>query len=823
MSETPRRPKSRLWIFPVAVVLLALAVVLPPLVNLNRYQGQIAAAISRAIGRPVYLSSVTLRLLPRPGLELGDFLVEEDPAFGAEPSLRTPSVEASIRLSSLWRGRLEIGRISLDQPSVNIVRDASGHWNLGTVLLQASHISNAPTAQRHASQAPRFPYIEASNARVNFKIGAEKKPFSFLNADFAMWLENPDEWRIRLEAQPVRTDIDLDLADTGTLRVEGSLKRASGLGDMPVHLQAEWSNAPLGQISRLLFGSEPDWGGNLDITGDITGSVYQPQFKTRIRIADIHRQEFSPLEPFNVDATCQGGYSQTARSLSGLTCFWPINDGHLLLTGNIPDIEHPAPALHLHVQNVPASFGLSALRLFRDKFAASAQVAGAAQGDLDYAQHQLTGEVTLDHGSLRLPDFDQPLALPALHFVAHQTAAPAAQHRKKKVQPAPASLQLETAALPLGGAVPLNLSGSFTRSGFSLGLQGDASIERLRPLATDLHLASKIVSALAPKGEAELELTVHGPWATPISTSENPAASSTTEGVLYLKNAEFRGEFLSGPVEISSAQAVFSPTQTVLAPVSAVFQKIPFNLSLTIPAHCSQENCAPEFSLTTQELDAASLQSALLGAGEHNELLQQILSHLKTSKPQWPSLNGTVQMGTFNLGTLAIHDASGRLHIAGRNVQFLSLDGRTLNGVLHATGLMDASSTPKYSFDAQLTHANAAAIAALWHGEKASGTVGLRAHVEMQGYAPADLQHSARGTFQWDWTQGSLPSAPAALEHFDHWSADGTIQNAQLVLKKSQVLRGAARNTVSGDISFGRKLNLTVTPETEEAHATHAP
>ncbi len=57
-----------------AVVLLVLAVLLPPLVNIGRYQRIIAASISRSIGRPVHMSSVTLRLLPLPNFELSDFL-----------------------------------------------------------------------------------------------------------------------------------------------------------------------------------------------------------------------------------------------------------------------------------------------------------------------------------------------------------------------------------------------------------------------------------------------------------------------------------------------------------------------------------------------------------------------------------------------------------------------------------------------------------------------------------------------------------------------------------------------------------------------------
>ncbi|HEX3435593.1 MAG TPA: AsmA family protein [Pseudacidobacterium sp.] len=824
MSEAVRKPRTRYWILFAALSLLAIALVLPPLINMNRYQRQIADAISRGLGRPVHLSSVTLRLLPRPDLELSNFVVEEDPAFGAEPALRAPSVDAAIRISSLWRGRLEIGRISLDQPSVNLVRNSEGHWNLGTILLQASHIPNAPTTQRRASQSPRFPYIEASNARVNFKIGAEKKPFSFLNADFAMWLAEPDEWRIRLEAQPVRTDLDLGLSDTGTMRVEGSLKRAAELGAMPINLHAEWSNAPLGQISRLLFGIESGWRANLEVTGDVTGSVFEPQFKTRIRIAGMHRQEFSPIEPFNVDATCQGGYQQPSHSITDLTCFWPIDAGHLLLTGNIPDIEHPVPALQLRIQNVPATFGLAALRLTRNGFAGSAQVTGRMQGTLDYRK-QLTGNLTVNGLSIRTPEMNVPLLVPVVHIVADGNAAPTSPRTRKKQLALSAStlLRIENTSLSLGGATPLTIAGSFTPSAFTLHFNGNASITDLRPVAIGVGLLPNVISPLTPQGEAEMDLTVRSPWLPQVSASDGPTSTTTTEGTLRLKNAEFRAGFLSGPVEITSAQAAFSPEQIIWEPVTAVFQKIPVTLSATMPVHCSDQACVYEFSLTTPDLDAAVLQSALLGADEHNELLQ-LLARLDRNKPQWPVLNGTVHVSTFALGPLAIHDASSQLRIEGRTIQFLSIDGHTLNGTVHATGTMDASgSTPHYSFDAQLTHANAIAVSNLWHGQHASGTVSVNTQLEMSGYSADDLSRSAQGTFSWDWTQGALTDGPDELTRFDHWKADGAVKNAKLVLDRSQVTKGATKSGVAGTISFDRKLNLTVTDLTEQAQASRKP
>jgi len=70
--------------------------------------------------------SVQLRFLPRPGFDLENVIVYEDPAFGAEPMLRAAEVTAAVRWTSLVRGRLDISRLELTEPSLNLVRREDG-------------------------------------------------------------------------------------------------------------------------------------------------------------------------------------------------------------------------------------------------------------------------------------------------------------------------------------------------------------------------------------------------------------------------------------------------------------------------------------------------------------------------------------------------------------------------------------------------------------------------------------------------------------------------------------------------------------------------
>jgi uncharacterized protein involved in outer membrane biogenesis len=212
------RWRRRITAGALIVVLFAAAVVIPPLVNIGRYQRQVTALMSSAMGRPVRLSSVGLRLLPRPGFVLHDLTVSEDPNFGAEPVLFARTVVASVGIFPLWRGRLQVTRVSVDEASLNLVRTAQGHWNLESLMMQAqpSLTGSAGTpGPRGSAMARHFPYLEATNSRVNLMRGAEKSPFSLVNTDLSLWQDQPGEWRVRLRGQPVRTDVELIWPDTG--------------------------------------------------------------------------------------------------------------------------------------------------------------------------------------------------------------------------------------------------------------------------------------------------------------------------------------------------------------------------------------------------------------------------------------------------------------------------------------------------------------------------------------------------------------------------------------------------------------------------------
>ncbi len=91
-EKSKTRWKRRVTVVAGLIALLAAGLVLPPLVNISRYQRKVAALMAQSLGRPVHMSSVELRLLPFPGFVLHDLSVSEDPEFGAEPILSARTV-----------------------------------------------------------------------------------------------------------------------------------------------------------------------------------------------------------------------------------------------------------------------------------------------------------------------------------------------------------------------------------------------------------------------------------------------------------------------------------------------------------------------------------------------------------------------------------------------------------------------------------------------------------------------------------------------------------------------------------------------------------
>ncbi|MGH9607427.1 MAG: AsmA family protein [Terracidiphilus sp.] len=862
-----RRKRRRLWMVLGASAVLVAALIVPPMVSINRYKSQITELISSSLGRPVHLSGVRLRLLPWPGFILSNLVVEGDPAYGYEPALHAETVTAAFRLLPLWSGRLKIGRISVDEASLNLVRMPDGRWNLDSLFRTANAKAAGVPADRSSSvgwkagaaaveparHAVRLPYLEATNSRIDFKEGVEKLPFSIVNADLSFWQEAPGDWHIRLRGQPARTDVSLDQEDTGVLRLEASLHSAPELREMPLHVDLEWSEAQLGQLSRLLIGSDPGWRGDLTAELHVNGTADAAHITTRLQAAGVHRAEFAPAEPLDFDANCGFVYHYSHRSVEGLVCNSPLGDGHVRLAGDMPG-EGEGPHLTLALEQIPLDAGLDFLRTIRSGIDPSLSVAGTVSGKMTYTgdggvrpagsaatrlgrrahggraqggrelsktpaavRLPLTGSFTVSGFQLTGDGLSRPIQAARITLEPEATAGGQTDGRNGGVGPLALTA---TVNIPAGAAAPLTFVPQLNLRGYELSIRGEASLQWAREFAHAAGVQKVDALESLTGGPVAVALNAEGAWLPTQTAEESPAAGvgigaveadgendpdaplparDRVSGTLTIHDANWRADYLAHRVLIAQATLHLADGQARWEPVEFSYGALKGTGSLTLPGDCQPHPgggaCPAHFEVQFGKLDAEALQSALLGAREPTSLFTALIDRLHlSSAPAWPELDGTVKADSLELGGVTLGEPAVTLRILPSGARIESLDAGVLGGRMHLTGKLTKPATdegqPAYALEAKFEGLSAPKMGRLLGMRWSGGPVDAEGKIELSGLTAQNLVASAAGTLHFEWRQGAVEAMDFPLPR------GGAVKGARVANAASRTRRDPGREPV---------------------------
>jgi AsmA protein len=585
----------------------------------------------------VELDKVRLRLLPRPGFDLEGLVIYDDPAFSAEPMIRAQEVSAAIRFRSLFRGRLEIATLSATEPSINLVRNDQGRWNLASLLERNAQIPAAPTGKPASERRPAFPYLEAGHARVNFKIGKTKKSYALMDADVALWQDSENSWSARIKAEPVRTDFNL--TDTGLVQINATWQRAPSARQTPLQIAVQWRNGQLGQITKLLSGKDRGWRGGLNFTANLSGTPEGLRIESQTAIEDFHRYDIVDRENVRLAAGCSGQYNAVTSTLAGLLCESPVGGGALRLRGAVSLMaQAPNYDLTLEVEKVPLTsvvrllrqakkqvpIDLTASGLLNAEFRATQNVSDAATASEDARRglaRQWTGSGSATNvrlssraessragnagdGEDEVSFGTIPLALVSRTMVAGNSPrgspfSPKIKEEKDQ-EPAETHLRIGPVTLSMNASAPVNAGGWVSAAGYRFFLLGGMELQDLYRLENALALP---VTRPAAEGEAKLDVSVSGPW--------QGFAPPTTLGTAQLRNVRAAMRGLNTPIEISSAAMTLTPDEVWMQKISAHTGSTHWSGGVTAPRHCGAPNAAPtcvfQFDLTADQLSISDL------------------------------------------------------------------------------------------------------------------------------------------------------------------------------------------------------------------------
>ena len=154
----------------IVVIIVGVILALPYLINVNRYHGEIQAELQQRLNRPVQLGELSLRVLPL-RVTASNVVIGEDPDFhGTAPFAQVSELDASVKLLPLLSRNIELSRLELKRPKIELIRNGQGVWNFST-LAAAPAIAAPAQPPQAVKPAPAQP---APSQPSGFSLGALK-------------------------------------------------------------------------------------------------------------------------------------------------------------------------------------------------------------------------------------------------------------------------------------------------------------------------------------------------------------------------------------------------------------------------------------------------------------------------------------------------------------------------------------------------------------------------------------------------------------------------------------------------------------------------
>jgi hypothetical protein len=804
------------------VVLLLLCLLRP---GASRLKSRIITSVSSSLGRNVDIGSVHIQLLPRPGFDLENLAVYDDPVFGAEPLLRANQVSAAIRLTSLLRGRLEIARLDLTEPSLNLVHSDSGRWNVEGLLERTARMPLAPTGKRKSEPRPAFPYIEATSARINFKTGLEKKPYALTNADFSLWQDSENSWGVRLRAQPFRSDLNLN--DTGLLQVAGTWQRAPTLRDTPLQLNLEWSRAQLGQLTKFFSGNDQGWRGGAQLDVTLTGTPAQLHVVSDANVLDYRRYDITRGEPLRLAVHCDGLYGSSDHAFHELVCIAPVGNGMVTLKGDVGVPGVHQVGLMLSAENVPAQAVVALVQRMKKNPPEDLITEGTVHGSVLIEEDASAG-VTLrveGRGAITGLRFFStasqaeigPTNVPFV-LTADQTEGGRVRNPR---QNASAVLldgpRIEFGPIPAGigreapRETPVVAQGWINWNGYELSVTGDADIAKSLRTA---HMFGLPASSANVEGAAQIDLRVGG-------TSRYSASAALSgpliTGTAKLRNVRVAVRGVAAPIEVSSADLQLLPDGVRVTKLNAKAAGTSWTGSLQMPRGCGTPGaCVAHFNLNAGQIVLGDLSEW----ARPRQKEQPWYRTLTTSAPAGTSVlaslraSGRILADRFQDHNFTASHVAANVSLDSGKLTISELTADMLGGKHKGEWQADFSTKPgTCKGSGTVTDISLAQLGDATKDRWMSGVA--TASYEVQGPCPAEFWALAEGTLRFDVRDAALPHValePESPLRFAHWAGTAHLRDGKFEVKDAMLDAGDGTYHLNGTASLTRELEFKLTP-----------
>lgn len=845
----------------VALVWLA-GVVITFLIHHTRLQQKLTHRLESVFGRHVEVGNYDFSLWSGPTLVAEEVTFSEDPRFGHEYFLRAESVKVRLHWQSLFRGHMDLGTVSFEAPSLNLVRNANGDWNVAEWLPRITNDSSvaAATSAKSNSSANalatqpyvRFDRILFDEGRINFKRADEKTPFAFTGVTGSVEPDAPGRWRIDLQAVPTRAAVPLQ--QPGLVHVAAQVGGTSSRF-RPVVLALSWQDGSVSDLLRLTRGNDLGVRGDfaLAINAHADGDDWLLEMRTSFR--SVHRwdlalrpdnPDFNVLANFTVHPQASGfdieratieaphSHAEAAAHISWNVAENPVK-GFAFATHAADAATVQPTEIQITQSRIDLSDVLSWLRAFHPDVAPDTSLKGFASVSATLA----TGPARVTAADIQL-ESGADLSGSTLRVPAHLSPT-RIRYARDDIEIDPTTVSFGGSGAAAVNALTLDASSkSALREVPSYHLGG--SVTQVRDLiATAAALGWPISRGWDVEGPARFDLrwpASAAPWrAQPVGTIEwgSESAPVAPEDAVptdptSVREATLLAPFLNEPVRGIKAHVDLKPGSRRITLWSADA----FGARWTGTLENHEPGSGWQFGLSADHLATAEV-DRWLNPRWRQSFLDRMLPFLGSgappATPEDVRAAGRLTIDQFTVAPLLARHVQGDLKINGRSIEFSNASAQLASGNVSGSLRATLAAAPAYhvtmnfsGVDLSDLSAFAPSLANQFDGS-ASGEITLASHGATRSDLIAAL--ACEGTariaspqlkgFNLDQTfrQGELRAGP---ETFRDASAEFTCSDSAIDFRRLTLSTAAERLDVTGSVDFSRAIDLTfsnpATPDT---------
>jgi uncharacterized protein involved in outer membrane biogenesis len=728
------------------------------LIQHSRLRSVLTRRLESVFGRPVEVGSYSFSLWHGPALEARSLEVGEDVRFGREYFLRAESLTVRLRWQSLFEGRLELGTLSLSHPSLNLVRNPDGDWNLAEWLPRpmiqggqtaASARASAPAGQRWL----RIERIEVDSGRINFKRGDDKLPFALASVNGYLEPDGPGRWRMDLAAIPSRAAVIVQQA--GVLHLAGHL---GGMSSRlrPAALDFSWQGASISDVLRLTRNSDYGVRGTLALAIDAQTVGDNWTLDGRAEMRQLHRWDLAlraDNPSVNVIARAKLDLGGSRLDLLEATLEAPHSNAHasggvdwsLLrapdfadrLSGQLTDKAgnqlgaQAGAELQITSSEIALDDALAWIRAFRSGVANDVSLQGFAEGAASFGGWPLRlsdGTLAISGAELNGPRLRVPVRLNATEI----------RYDSRGVHFAPAAIIFGAPGAPQG-VVAIDSPSTPARKGYS-NLRVAGHLAQVRDVLGGASAFGWNISrgwdVAGPVGFEFVWMGARYPWQAQVKG--NMFWGDDAHGI------SLHAPFLNLPVEEIRARAEItsSSRHIVLASAQGFGARWTGTFDRRVP------DGEWQFALAADRLAVADV-DRWLNPHWRESFLDRMLPFLNSpatvnAVPEGLRAAGRLNLDQFVLEPFVVRRLAGDVKIAGRNIDFANAQGDFYGGKIGATLRAQLGAARSYHVALDFTHVDLSAMSTvttnysnLFAGD-ASGEVSFDA----SGMNRADLVNS---------------------------------------------------------------------------------